>query len=217
VLTRPGCNQRQFHHGEAAKPQGDAEAVLAPAYSQIARKGQQEKHHSDLNDSDAALGGRNGQHPRYIVRRVRGNRYHACHQQHYQTRPLEQHRAQVTQGMEGPEHIEKRFVNYLETQSYADCSTKPGKVKNGRGVVPVSRKNHGEAENLGDDVGKEKLEFAVLAAAEHSDGDHRLENGMSDPKSVIKDSNFFAHRQVSWRSQQSWRPDQIQLRLVRTA
>ncbi len=95
--------------------------------------------------------------------------------------------------MKRAEYIKKGFVNDLEPQSHADRSGEPGNVKIGGKAVQVGRTNHRKGQNLGDDVGKEKLKSAVLAATEHSDGNHRLHDGLSDPQGVKKNPDFFAH------------------------
>src|SRR4029077_1169293 len=95
--------------------------------------------------------------------------------------------------MKWPEHIEKSFVNDLESQRHADRGAEPGKVKVDEVVVSGSWKDHDKGQNLGDDVGEEKFKSAVLAATEHGNGNDRLENWMCDPESVKQDPDFLAH------------------------
>ena len=64
-------------------------------------------------------------------------------------------------------------------------------------MVAPGRKDNCESHNLRDHVSKEILEFAVLAATKHSDGNDRLENGMRQPESVVKNLDFLAHRNTS--------------------
>src|SRR5580704_4007503 len=88
-------------------------------------------------------------------------------------------------------------MNHHETQSHADRGADPGNVKDGGIVVLVGGKDHRESHNLRDDVGKKILERAVLAAAKHSYGNQRLENGVRDPESIVQNPDFLAHRNYS--------------------
>src|SRR6202163_890931 len=194
MLPHPGRNQREFNHGVTAQAQGDTEAVLLAAYSQVMGKEQKEQYHADLNNADAALRGENGQHPGRHLVRVTGNRNHSRHEQHYQTRPLEQNRAQIPQRVEGLENIEKDLMNDLEAETYVYCVADPVQVEVSRIVIPeVSGKDHGEGQNLCDHVGEDAPELAMEVAPKHGYRDPRFQKGMSNPENVVQNLDLLAH------------------------
>src|SRR5438445_12071384 len=162
MLPHPRRNQHQFHHDVISQAQGNTEAVLLAVYSEVMGKEQKEQYHADLNNADAALRGENGQHPGRHLVRVTGNRNHSRHEQHYQTRPLEQNRAQIPQSVEGLENIEKDLMNDLEAEKYVDGVADPVQIEVNRIVIPqVSGKNDGEGQNLCDHVGEEVHELVI--------------------------------------------------------
>jgi hypothetical protein len=59
--------------------------------------------------------------------------------------------------------------------------------------VPVRGKNHGEAEELNDNVCEKELELAVQPSPEHEAGNCHLQYGMRNPERVIEDLDFLAH------------------------
>jgi hypothetical protein len=59
--------------------------------------------------------------------------------------------------------------------------------------VPVRRENNREGGELNQEVTGEEFEFAMQPALEQNSADAQLEDGMCDPKRVIKKSNFVAH------------------------
>ncbi len=149
---------------------------------------------ADLNNADAALRGENGQHPGRHLVRVTGNRNHTRHEQHYQTRPLEQHRAQIPQRVEGLENIEKDLMNDLEAEKHVDCVADPVQVEVSRIVMPqVNRKDDGEGQNLCDHVGEKVHELAMQVAPKHGYRDPRFYKGMSNPENVVQNLDLLAH------------------------
>src|ERR1700687_47802 len=97
--------------------------------------------------------------------------------------------------MEGAEHIDEDLVNHGKAARHAESVATPVEVEGGRVVVPVGGKNYSEGSELNKEVAEEKLEFPVQPTLKHDSGDAQLEDGMRDPKRVIKESNLFAHRQ----------------------
>src|SRR6202165_4072070 len=189
MLPHPRRNQREFHHGVTAQAQGNTEAVLLAVYSQVMGKEQKEQYHADLNNADAALRGEKAQHPGRHLFRFTENRTPSRHEQHYQTRPLEQNRAQIPQRVEGLKNIEKDFMNDLEAEINADCVADPVQVEVSRIVVAqVSGKDDGEGQNLCDHVGEEIRELAMEVAPKHGDRDPRFYKGMrSEERRVGKE------------------------------
>ena len=193
MISHPGANQHQFDHGKRAEAQGDAEAVLATADAHIVGEKEQEQDHPDLNDAHASLRSDDGLHPGRDLRRIGGNRNHTGYQQHDQARPLEQHAAQIAQGMEQSKNVQEDFVNHGKAKSHAEGVASPIEIEQCGIAVPGGRKYYGKSGQLSQNVAEEKLELAVQPAPEHDSGDSDLEDGMGDPERVIDNSHFFAH------------------------
>jgi hypothetical protein len=115
--------------------------------------------------------------------------------QHDKCGPPEQNRPEIAQRVEGPENVEKNFVNHLKTQHRANRVAEPVKVEKSPIIVLEIRwENQAEDQDLGHHVGEEELELAVQAAPQHDHCDTRLDHGVRDPKSVIDDPGFLVHR-----------------------
>jgi hypothetical protein len=89
-------------------------------------------------------------------------------------------------------------MNHGKAECHAKRVATPVEVEGSRIIVPVRRENNREGGELNQEVTGEEFEFAMQPALEQNSADAQLEDGMCDPKRVIKKSNFVAHSAESY-------------------